>query len=355
MLLACGIDSTQDWSSLPADSRFLRSTRLRALAAALVVVLAPLGVRSEVKPDETVRVESSDEIMGTTFSVVLYGDERASTEAAARTALDEAVRLDRLLSNYQPTSEWSEMNRAASLKPAPVSPELFKLLSACLTYSRESDGAFDVTVGPLMKVWGFYKGEGLLPRDSDVSAALAHVGYRYVRLDPAALTVQFDRPGMALDPGGIGKGYAIDRMVDVLRRRGIQAALVSAGGSSIYGLGAPPDDPAGWQVPLRTPDHPGQTAAEVRLKDMSISTSGSYEKFFRAGGKIYAHIMDPRTGYPARGASSVSVMAPRTIDSEAWTKPFFVNGRAWTVRHRAQHLKVFFCDDSARHDCAWIP
>jgi thiamine biosynthesis lipoprotein len=333
----------------------MKSTRFRALAAAVVVALAPFAVRIEAKPDGAVRVEASDEIMGTTFSVVLYGDERASTEAAARTALDEAGRLDRLLSNYLPSSEWSEMNRTAALKPAPVSPELFQLLSDCLTYSRQSEGAFDITVGPLMAVWGFYKGEGLLPRPGDVSAALEQVGYQHVRLDPATRTVQFDRPGMSLDPGGIGKGYAIDRMVDALRQRGISAALVSAGGSSIYGIGAPPDDPAGWRVTLRAPDNPGRTAAEIRLKDMSLSTSGSYEKFFRAGGKIYSHIMDPRTGYPARGASSVSVVAPRTIDSEAWTKPFFVNGRAWTVRHRAQHFRVFFCDDSARHACAWIP
>lgn len=150
-----------------------------------------------------------------------------------------------------------------------------------------------------------------------------------------------------MDPGGIGKGYAVDRMVEILRRNGVTMALVAGSGSSIYGVGAPPDEPKGWQVKIKDPWDASKTAAEVRLKDMSLSTSGSYEKFFRAEGKIYAHIMDPRTGYPAQGSVSVSVIAPRTIDSEAWAKPFFVNGRQWAVKHRPKDAQVFFCETSA--------
>jgi sugar lactone lactonase YvrE len=206
-----------------------------------------------------------------------------------------------------------------------------------------------------MKVWGFYKGEGALPRSTDVTDALTRVGHRHVRLDAATRTIQFDRPGVELDPGGIGKGYAVDRMVEVLQRSGIHIALVSAAGSSIYGLGAPPDEPAGWRITIRAPDDPNTSAAEVFLKDMSLSTSGSYEKFFWADGRTYAHIIDPRTGYPAQGTASVSVMAPRTIDSEAWAKPFFINGRAWTSAHKPANFRVFVCDDTARPEaCAWV-
>ena len=300
------------------------------------------------------RVESSDEAMGTTFSVVLYGSDRPTLEAAAAAAFNEVHRLDRLLSNYQPASEWSAVNRSAALRPVKVSPELFDLLSACFRYSRQSDGAFDITVGPLMKVWGFYKGEGLLPRKAEVARALSRVGYRHVTLDSAHQTVHFDRAGVELDPGGIGKGYAVDRMVDVLKRRGVRAALISGGGSSIYALGAPPEEAKGWRVTIGVPGDPHRTAAELFLKDASLSTSGSYEKFFWAEGRTYSHLMDPRTGYPAQGTASVSVLAPRTIDSEAWAKPYFVNGRAWTAAHVVSDQRVFFCEDAKPVACGWV-
>lgn len=317
------------------------------------IILAAVAFWSS--PGDLLRVELSDEAMGSTFTVVLYGSDQKQLEAAADAAFDEVHRLDRLLSNYQPASEWSEVNRTAGIRPVKLSAELFQLLSDCMTYSRQSDGAFDITVGPLMKVWGFYKGEGSLPRAADVTDALTRVGHRHVRLDAAARTIHFDRPGVELDPGGIGKGYAVDRMVDVLKRSGVHIALVSASGSSIYGMGAPPTEPAGWRITIRAPDDPHKTAAEVVLKDMSLSTSGSYEKFFWVEGRTYAHIIDPRTGYPARGTASVSVMAPRTIDSEAWAKPFFINGRAWTAAHKPASVRVFVCDDArTQKACAWV-
>jgi thiamine biosynthesis lipoprotein len=300
------------------------------------------------------RVERSDEAMGSTFSVILHGPVESALDSAADAALNEAHRLDALLSNYRPASEWSTVNREAGGRPVRVSDELFVLLDRCLEYSRRSEGAFDITVGPLMRTWGFYKDEGSLPQPSEVSAALGRVGYRHVRLDPAARTVRFLRQGIELDPGGIGKGYAVDRMVEILKRRGIQAALVSASGSSIYGLGAPPDDARGWPITIRSPHHPNRSAAQVFLKNMSLSTSGGYEKFFWANGRTYSHILDPRTGYAAQGVASVSVLAPHTVDSEAWTKPFFVNGRAWTRAKTPRGYRVFFCTDGTEGTCSWV-
>jgi len=303
---------------------------------------------------ETLRLEKSADAMGSTYSIAVYGDDRVQLEAAVDAAFDEVRRLDDLLSNYKPESEWSEVNREAAQRPVKVSPELFRLLQECLEYSRESEGAFDISVGPLMKVWGFYKGSGHLPHRAEVQAAMAKVGYRHILLDPANQTVRFDRPGVELDPGGIGKGYAVDRMVDVLKQKGVGIALVAGSGSSIYGLGAPPEEPKGWRIDIKDPWDVSKSLAEVYLRDMSMSTSGSYEKFFRAEGKIYAHIMDPRTGYPAQGSVSVSVVAPRTIDSEAWAKPFFVNGRLWTVKHKPKEFRVFFCEDKVEKPCAWL-
>jgi len=132
---------------------------------------------------------------------------------------------------------------------------------------------------------------------------------------------------MEINPGGIGKGYAVDRMVEILRRKGIERALVMASSSSIYGLGAPPDEARGWKVDIRHPQRPREhSATEVFLKDLSLSSSGGYAQRFVADGRTFSHIMDPRTGYPAQGMLLVSVTAPRTIDSEAWAKPCFIQG-----------------------------
>jgi len=303
---------------------------------------------------EMLRLEQSAEAMGSAYSIAVYGYDRQQMEAAAEAAFDEARQLDSMLSNYKPDSEWSEVNREAAQHPVHVSAELFRLLAGCQEYSRLSDGAFDISVGPLMKVWGFYKGTGHLPHRAEIMAAMQHVGYRHVHLDAARQTVSFDRPGVELDPGGIGKGYAVDRMVDVLKQKGISAALVSASGSSIYGLGAPPNEPRGWRIMIRDPKNERKSVAEVFLKNESMSTSGSYEKFFKAEGHIYSHIMDPRTGYPAPGMLSVSVIAPRTIDSEAWAKPFFINGRRWAAEHDFKGFRAFFCEDRTEQPCAWL-
>jgi thiamine biosynthesis lipoprotein len=326
-----------------------------AFAFALCLSAVSAGRATAGESGDLVRVEKADEVMGSTFSVVLYGTDRAKLEAAATAALDEAQRLERMLSNYQLGTEWSRVNSSAALRPVRVSQEMFQLLSACMEYSRQSGGTFDITVGPLMRVWGFYKGEGQLPRRAEVVNALAGVGYWHVRLDPASQTVKFDRPGVELDPGGIGKGYAVDHMVEILKRYGVETALVSGAGSSIYGMGAPPADPQGWRITIRDPHDPHRAAAEVFLKNMSLSTSGSYEKFFWARGRRYAHIMDPRTGYPAQGASSVSVLTPRTIDSEVWAKPYFILGRVWTAANKPKDFRVFFCEDTTGHACKWLP
>ncbi len=293
--------------------------------------------------------------MGTTFTIDIYGESIGTMQAAAEAAFEEAHRLDRMLSNYIPDSELSHVNDRAAQEPVRVSREFFQFLSMCTDYSNRSEGAFDITVGPLMKVWGFYEGSGHLPRRGEVQKTLRSVGYRNIILNPANSTVRFARPGVNLDPGGVGKGYAVDRMVGVLRRKGIACALVSAGGSSIYGLGAPPSDSRGWDVSIQEPEAERKTAAQVYLKNDSISTSGNYEKFFWAEGKLYSHIMDPRTGYPSEGMLSVSVVAPRTLDSEVWAKPYYILGRSWTERHKPNDFRVFMCENKAEAACAWLP
>ncbi len=217
-----------------------------------------------------------------------------------------------------------------------------------------------------MKIWGFYKDTGHLPKTGEVNQALKQLGYRNLILDANHHTVAFAKAEMNLDPGGVGKGYAVDKMLEVLKKDGIETALISGGGSSIYCLGAPPDE-TGWKIQIKNPYNEFRHVAEITLKNESLSTSGSSEKFFVAEGKTWSHIMDPRTGFPAQGTLSVSVIAPRTLDSEVWAKPYFINGRHWTALHKPRDFRVFFCPaDEAnpvgadpkkaeQTTCAWLP
>jgi FAD:protein FMN transferase len=324
---------------------------MKRIVVALLLILG-LAAAPVAKP-ELVRAEGSVDAMGSSYSVVIYGSDRERLQATVAQALEEARRLDQLLSNYQPESEWSQVNRFGADRPVEVSSELFELLSACVEYSRESEGAFDITVGPLMKVWGFYKGTGHLPHRAEIRGALGKVGYRNIVLDAKHSTVRLAQKGAEMDPGGIGKGYAVDKMIAVLKSNGITSALVSAAGSSIYALGTPPGE-SGWKLQIKDPKNPSRPVATVSLKNESMSTSGNYEKFFYAEGKLYSHIMDPRTGYPSQGMLQASVIAPKTIDSEAWTKPYYILGRQWTERHKKKDFLVFLCEDRAGAPCEWL-
>lgn len=317
------------------------------LFAAVLLALPAGSLQSE-------KLEKSTDAMGATFSIVLYGSDRASMNQAIDAAFAEVHRLDAMLSNYLPASEWSRINRKAAESPVVVSPELFGILTDCIEYSRTSEGTFDLTVGPLMRAWGFTGGGHRVPSPDQIRAALELVGYRHVQLNARKRSVRFDRRGVEIDPGGVGKGYAVDRMVEVLRARGIRSALVAASGSSIFGLGNPPDEARGWLIRIADPWDHRKNAAQVFLKDLSLSTSGSYEKSFRSGGRRYSHIMDPRRGVPAENAVQVTVIAPRTIDSEVWAKPYFILGGAWTATHKPKSWRVLYCENTPGTACSWV-
>jgi len=316
--------------------------------------LAMLAVVLLVRAAGALQLERTTHAMGATFSIVLYGSDRVSMNQAIDAAFAEAHRLDELLSNYKPASEWSRINREAATRPVAVSLELFRLLSDCIEYSRTSEGSFDLTVGPLMRTWGFYGGSHHVPSRDQIREALELVGYRHLQLNARKQTVRFDHAGVEIDPGGVGKGYAVDRMVEVLRARGIRNALVAASGSSIFGLGNPPEEPRGWTIGVADPWDHRKNVAQVFLKDLSLSTSGSYEKSFRAGGHRYSHIVDPRRGVPAESAVQVTVIAPRAIDSEVWAKPYFIQGYAWTVAHKPKSWRVLYCENTPGAACSWV-
>ena len=274
------------------------------------------------------RFEDSRVSMACTYTVVVYGTDPKQLPLITTAALDEVDRIDALMSNYKPESPLSQINREAGQHPVLVEPELFRFLERCVRYSQQSEGAFDITVGPLMKAWGFFRGEGRIPWFFELWNVLRNVGYQHLRLNASQRTVQFARAGMELDLGGIAKGYAVDRVVELLKEQRIEQAFVSAGGSTLYGLGAPPDSP-GWEVKLQdplTPHDPKKSAATVLLKNQCLSVSGNYEKFFKVRGVTYSHIMDPRTGRPVENMLSVAVITQTGTDGDALDNAFYVQG-----------------------------
>lgn len=290
-----------------------------------VVALAQPGIAAADSPYAPACHEETRMAMGSAATVRACGPDASALPEVVAAALDEVDRVDRLLSHYRADSPLSRLNREAATGPVAVEPELALVLAECLRWSRDSDGAFDVTVGPLLKAWGFFRGEGRLPAEREIQAALAVVGYRHVVLDVERGTVRFDRSGVELDLGGIGKGYAVDRVVELLRRRGVRSALVNLGGSSLYGLGAPPGAEA-WEVAVQDPTTPGRKAETVALRDRALSVAGAYARSFQKDGVTYPHIMDPRTGRPVQGVLSVAVLSARATDGDALDNVLFVQG-----------------------------
>lgn len=306
--------------------RVLKRVRRGAvrLFVAFAVVACGVGVRARGEGAETLFSESRP-AMGTTFDVYLYAEDRARADALFEAAFEEIERVEATFSNYRPTSELSRINARAATAPVVTDPEVFELLERAFAFSRLSDGAFDMTVGRLMKSWGFFRGAGRYPTDAELKRALQETGWQRVQLDAAARTIRFTAPGIELDPGGIGKGYALDRVAALLRDAGVTSALLSSGSSSVYALGAPPGK-TGWPVRVPDPLNRARVLSTVVLKDQSLSTSGNYEKFFRLGGRTYCHIMNPRTGRPVEGVLQTTVVADEATDSDALSTAVFVLG-----------------------------
>jgi FAD:protein FMN transferase len=286
-----------------------------------------------------VRYEASHAAMGTAYTVAVYGADPDFLAATVNEVFDEIDRLDAQMSNYKPESELSRINRYAASGDVLVEPRLFGLIQRCLGLSEDTQGAFDITVGPLMKTWGFFRGQGRVPSPQETRDVLGHVGYWHVHLDAERRTIHFDEPGIELDLGAKAKGYAVDRAVDILRENGISSALVSAGSSSIYALGAPPGERA-WQISLRDPLDDRKAAEVIYLKNFSLSTSGNYERFFKVGGKTYAHIMDPRTGRPVENMLSTAAFTEQTVDSDGLSTAFYVLSVEGSRKYLAQHSNM---------------
>jgi thiamine biosynthesis lipoprotein len=264
----------------------------------------------------------TDGIMGTRITVELWSTDRARAEAAIDAVLKEMRHIDETMSTYKPTSEVSQVNAHAAEGPMHISKELFDLLVTAREYSVLTEGAFDITYASVGYLYDFR--EHVRPNEQQIERALPAVDYRHVLLDAREQTVRFSRPGVRIDLGGIAKGYAVDRGIEVLQSLGIDRAYVGAGGDSrIIGdrFGEP------WVVGIRDPRKgEGNVIARVPLVNAAISTSGDYERFFEEKGVRYHHIIDPHTGHSASKVRSATVIAPYATRTDGLSKTAFVLG-----------------------------
>lgn len=251
--------------------------------------------------------QTTKPLMGTIVSMAVVSQDARLAYAALDAAFDEMARLEAMMSAFRKDSELHRLNEEASRHPVTVSHELFQVIELSLHISQVTRGAFDITVGPLMDLWRFYKNEKTLPSSQALQDVLSRVGYRHVVLSSKDRSVFFAVPGMALDLGGIAKGFAIDRAVNVLKGHGMAAALVNAGGD-ILAYGTKPGGQP-WRVGLQHPRDSRELLAVLTMSDMAMVTSGDYERYFLVDGKRYSHIIDPRSGFSARETASVTVMA----------------------------------------------
>jgi FAD:protein FMN transferase len=262
----------------------------------------------------------------------------SSTVQAGCAALDEVERIERKLSVYQEESEISLVNRSAAGQAVRPGDELYRLLRHAAQIGAATGGAFDCTTGVLVKSWGFYRGPRRVPSTEEQRAALAASGWQNVRFEDANQSIQFTVSGLELNLGAIGKGYAIDQALDVLRlRHGVQCALMQGGQSSVKAIGAPPGEPRGWVV-----DVGGAHGARIRLRlrDRALGTSSSDSQFFVHQDHRYGHVLDPRTGVPAGELLSASAISATATDADALSTAFFVMGSELTQRYCREHPEV---------------
>lgn len=275
--------------------------------------------------------------MGTYANVTIVTADSATDAAIAARAQQVFRRVDSLMSNWTTTSEVARLNRLAGRETVTVQPEVAVVLDSSLALWRESDGAFDVTVEPLIRAWGFLGGPRRVPSEAQARAAAARVGAQRVHFDRASRALRFEHDSVRVDLGGIAKGYAVDEAARVLREAGVRDALVDlTGNMSALGRPAGRDH---WVIGVRDPHDRVPYFARLRLDSGEcISTSGKYEQFVAQDGRTYGHIMDPRTGRPAEGLISVTVVSRSAFTCDAWDTPLFVlGGYKARVKAKARH------------------
>ena len=297
--------------------RFFPRSRARWLGlACLAVTLTGSGFCDTIKE---VRKK-----MGSRFELTVVHEDRAVAEAAVEAAYAEIDRLEQMISSWSPASETSRINLKAGLEAVPVSSELFFLIGRALKVSQLTNGFFDISFAAMGHLWNFKADPPVVPDSESIEAALGLVDYRKILLDASARTVFLEAPGMRIGFGAIGKGFAANQAVKLLKSMGIKSGVVNAGGDLLLFGRQENGDP--WSVAIADPRNPDHVFLRLHLTDHAIVTSGDYESYFFKDGKRYSHIINPKTGYPASQLQSVTILCPDAELADALATAVFVMG-----------------------------
>lgn len=263
-------------------------------------------------------------LMGSVFEISLVGTDSASLEYQIQLVIDEIERIENLISEWRPNTQISEVNRNAGIRPVKVDREVFELTRRAISYSILSDGAFDISVAALDKIWRFDGNMDALPSDAAVQNSVTKVGFEKIELDSIASTIFLKQSGMKIGFGSIGKAYAADRGRHILQEMGVKGGLINASGD-IALWGKPPEKKS-WSIGISDPEKPYKITRKLRMKEGAVATSGNYQKYVMFNGVRYSHIMDPRTGYPATELASVTVIGPMAEFANALSTSVMVLG-----------------------------
>jgi len=263
--------------------------------------------------------------MGTVARIVVTADDQQQANAAITAAFDKIYHIEGLMSDYDPNSQLSQVNQHAFEKPVAVDAELFEVLTAAKLYSCLSDGAFDVTIGPVVQLWRKAKESGIAPTPEALAQAKEAVGDENLILDPENKTVKFAKGGMVLDLGGIAKGYAIDKAIETLQEAGVKGGMVDIGGD-LRCFGIPIDEKPHWFIGLQDPKEEDNILLKLKIDDVAVATSGDYRRFVMIGDEKHSHIVNPVTADSAQDLSSVSIIAPTAMAADALATTVTVMG-----------------------------
>ena len=279
--------------------------------------------RADLAPENRIRRETRF-LLGTMVEITVKGEEEVLAREAIEQAFREVEKIDDLMSPFKEDSEISRLNREGDRGPIRVSQDTFRVIRESLRFSELSDGAFDITIAPLLDLWDSSRKNKQLPEAEELREVLTLVNYGNILLDEEKRTVEFREKGMNINLGGIAKGYAVDKAIERLRHRGIKRAIVDAGGD-LYLLGRPFDKDF-WVIGLRHPRKRGEILGVVKARDEAVATSGDYEDYFILDGKRYSHLLTPYTGKPVEGMLSVTVLAENALKADGLSTTIFVLG-----------------------------
>jgi len=284
----------------------------------LMALLMPVSLAAQQLFTRTVK------LMGSRFDITVQANDSIQGNSYIDLAIGEIKRIEKLISSWDPASQTSEINRNAGIQPVKVDEELFGLIQRSLGLSRLTDGAFDITYASMDRIWQFDGTMSAMPDQIAIRTSVEKVGYAKLRLDPEKKTVFLSEAGMKIGFGGIGKGYAADQAKALLVKNGVQAGIINASGD-MNTWGSPPDSDS-WRIAITNPVRKNNVFAMLPLQEGAVVTSGDYERYVTFNGIRYAHIINPKTGYPATGIVSVTVLAPKAELADALATSVFVMG-----------------------------